>query len=660
MCSKLRSLLAVSLAVALGALLLPAGAGASLTPGLRADLRSLAPGKRITVIVTMRHQAAVDAGGALTRRARVLGATRLLRDVAATSQKPLRRVLARRAAEGKVKRVVPFWVFDGLAVTATADVVRSLAARPDVAKVSENTTLAVPAAARMAAGTPVEPNVSVVNAPAMWDAGFRGQGVVVASLDTGVDVTHPDLAGSWRGGANSWFDPNGEHTSTPTDVDGHGTSTMGVIVGGAAGGSAIGVAPGAQWIAAKIFNDHGVATAAGIHQAFQWVLDPDRNPATADAPSVVNNSWTLSSAGCDLSFQLDLRSLRAAGILPVFAAGNAGPGSATSVSPGNNPEAFAVGAVDVTGAIDSSTSRGPSSCGEPPTVFPELVAPGVNVRSADLFQSWRSLTGTSMAAPHVSGALALLASASPGTSPDRQASALQLGAVDLGAAGPDDVFGSGELNVSGAYSWLQFAPDFTVSASPASSSTAPGGTATYDVSVGSLHGFGGDVSLSLAGLTPAQAGWSFSPAVVGGGSGTARLTVTTAAGIAPGSYPLRISGAGGGMTRTATVSLEITGGPPDFTLAANPPALTVSRGATATFLVDVGAKNGFAGSVTLAAAGVPTGAKATFLPNPLTGSGRSTLSVKTVTTTRAGSYTLTITGTSGALRHQATVKLTVR
>jgi subtilisin family serine protease len=512
----------------------------------------------------------------------------------------------------------------------------------------------------MAAGTPVEPGVSHTNAPAMWSAGFRGQGVVVASLDTGVDVTHPDLAGSWRGGSNSWFDPNGEHTSTPTDFDGHGTSTMGVIVGGSAGGSAIGVAPDAKWIAAKIFNDRGVATAAGIHQAFQWVLDPDRNPATADAPNVVNNSWTLSSPGCDLSFQLDLRSLRAAGILPVFAAGNAGPGSATSVSPGNNPEAFAVGAIDDVGAIDSSSSRGPSSCGEPPTTFPELSAPGVNVRSADLFQSWRSLTGTSMAAPHVSGALALLASASPGTSPDRQASALQLGAMDLGAAGPDDVFGAGGLDVFGAYSWLQAAPDFTVAASPASRSTAPGGSVTYDVSVGSLHSFGGDVSLSLAGLTPAQASWSFAPALVSGGSGTAHVTVTTAAGIAPGSYPLRISGTGGGMTRTATVSLDITGGPPDFTLAANPPALTVTRGSTASFTVDIGVRNGFSAPVTLSATGVPIGAKATFSPNPLAPPGTSTLAVKTTTTTRAAAYTVTVAGTSGTLRHQATVRLTVR
>ena len=116
--------------------------------------------------------------------------------------------------------------------------------------------------------------------------------MVVATLDTGVDLTHPDLAGAWRGGANSWYDPNGEHPTTPVDVNGHGTWTMGVMVGGDAGGSSIGIAPDAQWIAAKIFNDRGIATTVGIHLAFQWLLDPDGNPATADAPNVVNDSWS--------------------------------------------------------------------------------------------------------------------------------------------------------------------------------------------------------------------------------------------------------------------------------------------------------------------------------------------------------------------------------
>ena len=107
--------------------------------------------------------------------------------------------------------------------------------------------------------------------------GVRGQGVVIASMDTGVDATHPDLSATWRGGGNSWFDPNGQH-ATPTDVSGHGTQTMGVMVGRSVGGSAIGMAPDARWIAVKIFNDRGVTTTTMIHRGFQWLLDPDGEP----------------------------------------------------------------------------------------------------------------------------------------------------------------------------------------------------------------------------------------------------------------------------------------------------------------------------------------------------------------------------------------------
>jgi subtilisin family serine protease len=152
-----------------------------------------------------------------------------------------------------------------------------LAARPDVREVRPSVTIQAPAptAAAGAATTagPAEPNVALVNAPALWDLGYRGQGVVGANVDTGVDVTHPDLAGRWRGGSNSWYDPNGEHPTTPTDVNGHGTWTMGAMVGGDAGGTAVGVAPDARWIAVKIFNDRG-----GRHHLHH---DPPRLPLAA-------------------------------------------------------------------------------------------------------------------------------------------------------------------------------------------------------------------------------------------------------------------------------------------------------------------------------------------------------------------------------------------
>ena len=151
------------------------------------------------------------------------------------------------------------------------------------------------------------------------------------------------------------------------------------MVGGDAGGTSVGVAPAAQWIAVKIFNDAGASTATAIHQGFQWLSTPTpiRTPRTHRRRQQLMD---LRSPGCNLEFQLDLRSLRAVGIVPVFAAGNFGSGNSTSASPANYPEAFAVGAANNSDLIYAYSSRGPSACGEAQTVYPELVAPGVNIQ----------------------------------------------------------------------------------------------------------------------------------------------------------------------------------------------------------------------------------------------------------------------------------------
>jgi hypothetical protein len=427
------------------------------------------------------------------------------------------------------------------------------------------------------------------------------------------------------------------------------------MVGGDAGGSSVGIAPDATWIAVKIFNDRGTASSTAIHQGFQWLLDPDGNPATADAPDVVNDSWTMSASGCMLDFEPDLASLRAAGILPVFAAGNYGPVPGSSASPANNPEAFAVGATDDADALYPYSSRGPSSCGQP--AYPQLVAPGVGIHTTDLYGRYADPTGTSVAAPHVAGALALLLQAFPGMSADRQAAALENSAIDLGTAGADNDYGYGRLDALAAYQWLATTPDFTLSVSPSSASTAAGGAVSYTVSVAPLNGFTGDVSLTLSGLLDGQASWSFSPSVIAGGSGSAQLTVSTAASIAAGTYPLTITATSGATVHSAPATLVVTA-PPDFSLSATPTTKSVVAGAATAYTIGVTSLNGFTSGVALSLTGLPSGVgTASFSPQVITGAGSSQLTVTTLPTAPGGTYSLTITGAAGGVTHTVAVTL---
>ncbi|HEY3717863.1 MAG TPA: S8 family serine peptidase [Jatrophihabitantaceae bacterium] len=632
--------LALVLALAGAVLVAPAAAPATAAPA------------QVEVIVVLKSQANVAGVHAPTRVSRLAGVERLLRSHAAQAQRGVLALLARRGAS--VSSVTPLWIANAVEVTATPAVIRELAARPDVATVAANSTIQAPAASAMT--TTAEPNLAVVNAPAMWDRGYRGQGVVVASMDTGVDATHPDLSAAWRGGANSWYDPNGQHPTTPTDVNGHGTQTMGVMVGGAAGGSSVGLAPDAKWIAVKIFNDRGQATTAGIHQGFQWLLDPDGNPSTADAPNVVNDSWTMSTAACVLDFQLDLRSLRAAGILPVFAAGNNGPLAGTVQSPANLPEAFAVGGTDNSDAVYPYSSRGPSTCAG--ATAPQVVAPATDIRTSDLYGDYAVETGTSIAAPHVSGALALLLGAFPHLTADQQQVALGGSAVDLGAAGLDSDFGYGRLDVLAAYQRLASTPDYTVTVSPPSATVVPGGSTSYDVAVSGVNGFAGDVALAVGGI-PANASAAISPAVVSGGSGTAQLSVTTNASIAPGSYPLTITATSGALAHTAIATLVVPA-PPDFGLAATPSSQSVVAGGSSGYDVTVDARNGFTGDVALTLSGLPPSVgTASFAPATVTAAGPSRLTITTSAAALTGTYSLTITGASGSTMHTSSVTLVI-
>ncbi|HEY9147965.1 MAG TPA: S8 family serine peptidase, partial [Gammaproteobacteria bacterium] len=128
--------------------------------------------------------------------------------------------------QGNATRVVQLWSINALAVTANAQMLRALAALPEVESITLDATLAAPTP-QPAATAVAEWNLDAVAVPPLWDEGLNGQGTVIAAVDTGVDVLHPDLAGRWRGGSNSWYDPNGEH-ATPYDASGHGTQALSI------------------------------------------------------------------------------------------------------------------------------------------------------------------------------------------------------------------------------------------------------------------------------------------------------------------------------------------------------------------------------------------------------------------------------------------------
>ncbi len=432
---------------------------------LRAALNGAGAGDEIAVIITFKEQlnvrsylSAASQRGLRSKYLQRHSLNTALRARAEAVQKLFRPFLQLK----KARNIIPFWIFNGMALTLRADLVEELAKRPEISSVQLDGTVSMPEPSpALLAGT-AEWNIDAVKAPMLWTIGHTGQGIVVANVDTGVDALHQDLAVNYRGGSNSWYDPHGQH-ATPYDYHGHGTQTMSVMVGGDAGGTTIGMAPDARWIAVKMFDDAGNASYSAIHLSYQWLLDPDGDPATDDLPDVVNSSWGFEQnpGECITDFQPDIAALKAAGVAMVFSAGNQGPGGLTSVSPGNYADSFAVGSVDNLLDISLTSSRGASGCDG--SVYPELVAPGEAIRTADLTSggvfpaSYAVSNGTSFAAPHVAGAMALLLSADSQLTVSELESVLVQSAIDLGTAGWDNDYGKGLVNVNAANNLLPMA-----------------------------------------------------------------------------------------------------------------------------------------------------------------------------------------------------------
>ncbi len=431
---------------------------AILEPALARALATAGPTDRFHVIVEMRaradpHLATAGATTPLAARSQLVAA---LQDTAARSQADLRQTLRVAQEMGQVERITPFWIFNGLALRdATPALIRTVAARADVAVVRldhRRTWLRPPNVTTQAKfANTISPTwgIAQIRAPLVWSAlQLTGSGVVVASMDTGVDWLHPALREQYRGydpkgfshHEGNWFDATGGGALYPVDGHGHGTHVMGIMVG--SGG--IGVAPGAQWISARVLNGAGIGYDSWIHAGFQWILAPGGDPAKA--PAIVNNSWGNDAGGVAI-FQDDIAALRAGGILPIFAAGNKGPVPNTVGSPASLPGAFAVGASDEDDEVANFSSRGPSPWGD---VRPQIVAPGVNIRSSMPGGTYQAKEGTSMAAPLVAGTVALLRSAKPGLTITETAMVLTRTAVPLTVTRPNNDSGWGRLDAYAA------------------------------------------------------------------------------------------------------------------------------------------------------------------------------------------------------------------
>ncbi|MCB5181311.1 S8 family serine peptidase [Streptomyces antimicrobicus] len=374
-----------------------------------------------------------------------------------------------KALDGAGAEYTSYWIVNAVRVVGSGKLAGALAQRPEVARIDadDRISLARPAEGRSEPVTnAVEWNIDRIKAPQVWDQfGVRGEGIVVANIDSGVDHTHPAVNGQYRGKKAdggydhnyNWFDPGGICAgAAPCDNNDHGTHTMGTMVGDDGGANKIGVAPGAKWIAAKGCETSSCSEASLLASG-QWIVAPTdlsgHNPRPDLAPHIVNNSWG-SSAHDDWYRQI-VDTWRAAGIFPAFSNGNSGPGCATSGSPGDYAASYSSGAFDSNDAIASFSSRGAGPGG---VVKPNIAAPGVNVRSSVRGGGYGSFSGTSMASPHTAATVALLWSAAPALEGDvAQTEALLDGtAQDTdntscgGSAADNNVFGEGRLDALAA------------------------------------------------------------------------------------------------------------------------------------------------------------------------------------------------------------------
>ncbi|MCB8966056.1 MAG: S8 family serine peptidase [Ardenticatenaceae bacterium] len=485
-----------------------------IDPRILSDI-SASPEGTADFIIVMQEQADLRlAYGMADWDARGEYVYQTLAALAEQSQAAIRAELTQKGIEYR-----PFIATNGLLVRAgDMELANQMAARADVAFLMANDEVLLetfrPSVAdqlsqqllNMLTPITITWGVQAVNADDVWvDNGVLGEGIVVANIDTGVEWTHEALVNQYRGGVGdhdyNWYMPTSgcAGATEPCDNDGHGSHTMGTMVGSITPtdplsdtNMAIGVAPGAQWIACKGCEGRGCSYEA-LLACGDWMVAPTdlngENPDPSQRPHIINNSW--GGGGGDFWYGGVVAAWRASGMFPQFSAGNSGPTCSTTGSPGDYWSSFDAAAVNVELEAAGFSSRGPADVTG--ILKPNISGPGVRVYSSIPGNTYAFYGGTSMASPHVAGVIALLWSAKPeliGQVEDTMwllsQTATPLYTVD-GCGGdtadshPNHTYGWGLVDAAAAVtSTMQIVPSWVI-VTPDGGVVAPGESQTVDV-----------------------------------------------------------------------------------------------------------------------------------------------------------------------------------